>query len=521
MSNAVPRVLSIAGTDPSGGAGIQADIKSITAAGGYAMNVTTCLVAQNTHGVRAIHTPEIAFLRQQLDAVSDDVAIDAVKTGMLGTAEMIAEITDWLNLHRPPVLVVDPVMVATSGDRLLTPDAEGAMREFCRLATVITPNIGELAVLTGSEPARTAEEALAQAQAWAEETGVDVVVKTGHLSGTWATNYWVSRGAEPVAVPSLRVDTTSTHGTGCSLSSALATRLAMGDEPTAALAWVTDWLHEAITHGAELNVGTGHGPVDHSHRARRLAAVADPRPWLSDADLSDCTDPEQIAPGAVQVDPVVAPVGPWTSALWRASADLALRIERNSFVAGLVSGGLSDERFRFYLGQDSLYLVEYARALAHLAVTAPNTPAMQFWAESAIGSAVTESALHEGYLGDQLPTHAGPVTENYRNFLVATTMTRDYVVGTAAVLPCYWLYAQVGGSVPEVADDHPYAEWLRTYNDPGFAALTRRALELVEEAMAAASPQARREALRAYLLASRHELEFFDQAMRLDTGATR
>ena len=178
----IPRVLSIAGTDPSGGAGTAADTKSIIAAGGYAMAVVTSLVAQNTEGVRAIHTPPTDFLVQQLAAVSDDVRIDAVKTGMLGTAEIVDAVAAFLDEHRPPVVVVDPVMVATSGDRLLASDAEAAMREFCRRATVITPNIPELAVLCQSEPATTPKQAVEQARRWAAETGVAVVVKTGHLN---------------------------------------------------------------------------------------------------------------------------------------------------------------------------------------------------------------------------------------------------------------------------------------------------------------------------------------------------
>ena len=146
----IPRVLSIAGTDPTGGAGIQADLKSIAAAGGYGMCVTTALVAQNTQGVREIHTPPQSFLRAQLDAVFDDVEVDAVKIGMLGDVETTRTVADYLAAHPVPVVVVDPVMVATSGDRLLSADAEEALRQLVRdHATVVTPNLPELAVLTG------------------------------------------------------------------------------------------------------------------------------------------------------------------------------------------------------------------------------------------------------------------------------------------------------------------------------------------------------------------------------------
>ena len=270
-----PRVLSIAGTDPTGGAGTAADLKSITAAGGFGMAAVTAVVAQNTHGVSDIHVPPAQFLAAQLRAVSDDVELEAVKTGMLGTAEIIAAVANWLSAHPPRVLVVDPVMVATSGDRLLEPAAEQAMIRFCSLATAVTPNIDELAVLTGEPRAHDEDEALAQAARWSEATGVAVVVKTGHLDSRAVTNTWIAADGTRHRVHSTRVDTTSTHGTGCSLAAALATRLGAGEDPATALAWVTDWLHEAITHGAALQVGSGHGPVDHSHRARRLAAEAE------------------------------------------------------------------------------------------------------------------------------------------------------------------------------------------------------------------------------------------------------
>lgn len=141
------RALSVAGTDPTGGAGVQADLKSFAAHGAYGMAVVTALVAQNTHGVRAVHVPDVAFLRAQLDAVGDDVTVDAVKLGMLGTREVVEEVAAWLRRTRPPVVVLDPVMVATSGDRLLDAGAEQAVRALVTQADLVTPNLPELGVL--------------------------------------------------------------------------------------------------------------------------------------------------------------------------------------------------------------------------------------------------------------------------------------------------------------------------------------------------------------------------------------
>lgn len=267
----IPRVLSIAGTDPTGGAGAQADLKAIAAAGGFGLSVITALVAQNTQGVCEIHTPPQSFLRAQLDAVFDDVQVDSVKIGMLGDAATTRTVSDYLAAHPVPVVVVDPVMVATSGDRLLTEDAEEALRQLIRdHADVVTPNIPELAVLTGQPVPDTFDAAINFGRAYAAKAGVQVLVKGGHLEGGHASNALVSPGGAVHTVEVARVDTKNTHGTGCSLSSALATRMVVDSAPDA-VTWASQWLHEAIAHADELHVGGGHGPVHHFHRLYRLA----------------------------------------------------------------------------------------------------------------------------------------------------------------------------------------------------------------------------------------------------------
>ncbi|GAB4085595.1 hypothetical protein GCM10028784_22250 [Myceligenerans cantabricum] len=261
----VPRVLSIAGSDPSGGAGIQADLKSIAAHGGYGMAVITALTAQNTQGVRAVHAPPAAFVAQQLDAISDDIEVDAVKVGMLGTARVADVVGVWLERVRPPVVVLDPVMIATSGDRLLDPAAEAALRDLLSLADVVTPNLPELAVLTGEPEALTWEMALAQAREVAAVHDALVLAKGGHLMASDTPDSLVSAHGEIASVSGPRLVSTSTHGTGCSLSSALATlRVSTGSWPEA-LRRATTWLRAAIARGESLQVGLrgGHGPVDH------------------------------------------------------------------------------------------------------------------------------------------------------------------------------------------------------------------------------------------------------------------
>ena len=261
----VPRVLSIAGTDPTGGAGIQADLKSIAANGGYAMAVVTALVAQNTQGVRSVHVPPVQFLAEQLDAVSDDVEIDAVKIGMLANAEVVETVAAWLDRVRPPLVVLAPVMVATSGDRLLDGRAEEALRDLMTRVDLITPNIPELAVLAARPEAQDWDSVLHQARGVAEAHDVTVLAKGGHLAGSTAPDALVPPGPDaPITEFSgVRLETTNTHGTGCSLSSAVATRAARGDPWPQAVGTAKRWLTESIRHGAELQVGQGHGPISH------------------------------------------------------------------------------------------------------------------------------------------------------------------------------------------------------------------------------------------------------------------
>ena len=541
----VPRVLSIAGTDPSGGAGIQADLKSITASGGYGMCVTTSLVAQNTCGVREVFTPPLEFFTAQLAAVFDDVTVDAVKIGMLGDADTIRTVRTWLSEHPVPVVVLDPVMIASSGDRLLQAEAEQALRDLVPLVDVITPNVPELAVLCQKEPAQTFDEAHEQAANLAADTGTTVIVKGGHLHGEDAGNTAVFPDGTCAHVRTPRLESRNTHGTGCSLSSSLATRLGVellqhteaaehaadqqltSEDTHRALQWSTRWLHESIAAGAGLQVGSGegHGPVDHAARARRLEAAASSYPWHhllattdSEGNTLDGTSPERLLP----VSPVpagkavVKPAGPWTAALWAAGGETWHQILDLSFVRALGEGTLDEDLFAFYLDQDALYLRDYSRALATLSARADTAAAQVHWAAGAHEAIAAESQLHEGWLSNRARLGgASPITMGYTNFLRASAAGDDYVVGAAAILPCYWLYEEVGAVLSSQNHaDHPYAEWLSMYGGEDFAADVARSLAEVERAFEAASPAQRVRAARAYLSACVYEREFFDQAHR-------
>ncbi|WP_156762065.1 bifunctional hydroxymethylpyrimidine kinase/phosphomethylpyrimidine kinase [Microbacterium karelineae] len=272
--SAIVNVLAIAGSDPSGGAGIQADLKTIQATGGYGMAAITALTAQNTRGVRSVHVPPPAFLRDQLDAISDDIAIDAVKIGMLGTAEVADVVARWLrSLATAPAVVLDPVMVATSGDRLLDERAERSLADLIALADVVTPNLPELAALL-DEPVATAwPDALDQARRLAARHDVLVLAKGGHSGGDSCPDALVDAGGGILRMDGERIRTANTHGTGCTLSSALATLGARtGDWPTAARL-ARDWLRGALAAADALDVGRpgGHGPVHHAHAIRPVS----------------------------------------------------------------------------------------------------------------------------------------------------------------------------------------------------------------------------------------------------------
>ena len=542
----VPRVLSIAGTDPSGGAGIQADLKSIAASGGYGMCVTTSLVAQNTCGVREVFTPPLEFLTAQLAAVFDDVTVDAVKIGMLGDADTIRTVRTWLSEHPVPVVVLDPVMIASSGDRLLQAEAEQALRDLVPLVNVITPNIPELAVLCEKEPAQTFDEAHEQAANLAAATGTTVIVKGGHLCGQDAGNTAVFPDGTCAHVRTPRLDSRNTHGTGCSLSSSLATRLGVellqhaevaehtaeqsvltSEDTHRALQWSTRWLHESIAAGAGLQVGSGegHGPVDHAARARRLEAAASAYPWHhllattdSEGNTLDGTSPERLLPVSPVPagEAVVKPAGPWTAALWAAGGETWHQILDLPFVRALGDGTLDEDLFAFYLDQDALYLRDYSRALATLSARADTAEAQVHWAAGAHEAIAAESQLHEGWLANRARLGGpSPITMGYTNFLRASAAGDDYVVGAAAILPCYWLYEEVGAVLSSQNHaDHPYAEWLSMYGGEEFAAEVARSLAEVERAFEAASPAQRVRAAQAYLSACVYEREFFDQAHR-------
>ncbi len=256
-----PVALTVAGSDSGGGAGVQADLKTFTVLGVYGMSAITAVTAQNTVGVSGVAMLEPKFVAQQIDAVLDDIGCDAVKTGMLGTAEVVRTVAQRLVAHEAPNVVVDPVMIAKSGDRLLADDARAALIEhLLPVARIVTPNIPEAEVLLGAEVTReTMEDA---ARALCELGAGAAVIKGGHLSGGSAEDLlFDARTGEVHRYRTPRLATTNTHGTGCTFASAVAAFLARGRRLERAVAWAKRFVTEAIRRG--LPLGAGHGPTDH------------------------------------------------------------------------------------------------------------------------------------------------------------------------------------------------------------------------------------------------------------------
>lgn len=258
------RVLTIAGSDSGGGAGIQADIKTISAMGCYAASAITAITVQNTLGVQAVHPVPLDILEGQIDAVLSDIGADAIKIGMLHSAEVVNLVADMIGKYEIRNVVLDPVMVSTSGHRLIEENAvEVIMRRLMPLARVITPNIPEAEILAGCSI--SGEDVFDEiARKLSGNTGVSVLLKAGHLSGDSLVDYFYNaEDGTMTKLPSKRVHTRNTHGTGCTLSSAFAAALAKGEDLTAAAVSAKKYIEQAIISGADYEIGGGHGPVNH------------------------------------------------------------------------------------------------------------------------------------------------------------------------------------------------------------------------------------------------------------------
>jgi hydroxymethylpyrimidine/phosphomethylpyrimidine kinase len=263
-----PRVLSIAGSDSGGGAGIQADLKTFSALGCYGMTAITAITAQNTCGVDAIHPVPAWMLAKQIDAVVSDIGVDAVKIGMLHDPDVVNVVAQAIRRYRWRSVVLDPVMVAAGGDRLIAEETIAVLvRELFPLVTVVTPNLDEAALLLG-RPVQAESELAAAAEDLMKSGAPAVLLKGGHLRGADVVDLLLQQGRAAVRISGPRIESRNTHGTGCTLSSAIACYLALGHELAEAVRQAHGYIYQAIAQGADVQTGRGHGPLNHAHAPR-------------------------------------------------------------------------------------------------------------------------------------------------------------------------------------------------------------------------------------------------------------
>ncbi|MCY7289502.1 MAG: bifunctional hydroxymethylpyrimidine kinase/phosphomethylpyrimidine kinase, partial [Cryobacterium sp.] len=421
-----------------------------------------------------------------LEAVSDDVEIDAVKIGMLATTEVIHAVTGWLDGLTPPVVVLYPVMIATSGDRLLDRDAEHALRELASRAHLLTPNIPELAILANEPVATDWPAVLAQAGRVSARYGALLLAKGGHLEGDNVPDALVDASGGTIRTtefPGIRITTNNTHGTGCSLSSALATRYARSGQWVEAVAESKRWLTESIRHGAALEVGTGHGPISH------FVGL-----WERGGTTTRPT-PDEVK-----------------SNWWEHIRNIRQKIDDLPLVRRLGDGTLDRDAFVWFLSQDALYLRDYSRVLAVAGSLAPTSAEQAFWARCAQDAIVGEFQLHESWIPTTVMHEAQPsaATTEYINHLLATAARGDYRVLIAALLPCFWLYHDVGTRLQPLSHpEHPYRSWLDTYADENFAESTSQAIDIVARAAAHVDDATQQTMREAFRVSAAHEHAFF------------
>ena len=266
------KVLTIAGSDSGGGAGIQADIKTISALGCYASSAITAVTVQNTLGVSGVHVVPTDIVEAQIDAVLSDIGADAVKIGMLFSADIVRAVARQLQKHGPASVVLDPVMVSTSGHTLFQNEAVTTLiSDLIPLARVITPNVPEAEVLLGGCHITDGSQLPQAAKELSQRFGVSVLLKAGHIEAdTLVDILYCSEDRQYYELPAIRVDTPNTHGTGCTMSSAIASFLAKGLTLPDAVKGAKDYVNNAIISGAKERIGHGHGPVNHFYLMKKI-----------------------------------------------------------------------------------------------------------------------------------------------------------------------------------------------------------------------------------------------------------
>ncbi|KAJ3127996.1 hypothetical protein HK098_005332 [Nowakowskiella sp. JEL0407] len=467
----IAKVLTIAGSDSGGGAGIQADLKTFTALGVYGTSVLTALTAQNTLGVQSIHACPPDFVLSQLDSVLGDIGADAVKTGMLFNANIINTVTSKLIEYqsasqKPFKIVIDPVMISTTGHRLLSSDSIEALNKLMPLATIITPNVPEAEILAGSLPIKDLDDMKAVAKELKSRGPEYVLIKGGHLPMTKPESDGESTivllsnnivGDDDLSVVDIlydgvtfiefwkpHVDTNNTHGTGCTLSAAIAAGLGKGLSVRDATELGLHFVSNAMIHAQNINIGGGSGPLNHIHA---IPQINPPRSKFVDQLISSC------------------------SKEWEAYID-------HPFVRGLADGTLPTECFKHYIRQDYIYLTHYARAYALAAFKEHHMEDVAA-AAGIVVNIFHESKLHIEYckswgisLQELEATKEATANLSYTRYFLEKGLSGDRLDLYVAMAPCLFGYGEIGRRLlndPKTKrEGNPYWKWISNYGKEEF-----------------------------------------------------
>ena len=436
--------LTIAGSDSSGGAGIQADIKAMTMNGVYAMSAVTALTAQNTTGVSGIMEVPPEFLRQQLDMIFTDIFPDAVKIGMVSSSGLIRAISEALKFYGARNIVVDPVMVSTSGAKLISDDAVKTLAdELLPLATVATPNIPEAEILSGMKISGRDDMEKAGAKI-SEDYGCSVLVKGGHAVND--ADDVLCEGDTVTWFHGERINTTNTHGTGCTLSSAIAANLAKGYTLSDAVSLAKEYISGAL--GTMLDLGKGSGPMNHAFNLTgKFAGKRNVRKILM-ASVSD---------------------------IWP-------EYNNHPFVKGLETGTLDPQKFRRYIIQDYLYLNEYAKVFALGIAKSKNPETVRLFSSVIDAIANVEMNVHKGYMGrlgvtqEELDSASRKLANlSYTSYMLRVAYEEGEPEIFAAILSCALSYEDIAKEIvkrtPDSVNHELYGTWIRTYSGEEYCGL--------------------------------------------------
>ena len=472
--------LTIAGSDSSGGAGIQADIKTMTMNGVYAMSAVTALTAQNTTGVTGIVEASPEFLRQQIDMVFADIFPDAVKTGMVSSSGLIHAIADSLRHYHARNIVVDPVMVSTSGAKLIA--VRTLADELLPLATAATPNIPEAEILSG-EKILTRDDMEKAARKIHAAYGCAVLVKGGHAVND--ADDVLCEGGNLTWFHGARIDTRNTHGTGCTLSSAIASNLAKGYPLADSVRLAKEYISGAL--GAMLDLGKGSGPMNHAFALTgKFAAKKDLRGLLM-ASVSD---------------------------IWP-------EYNNHPFVRGLETGTLDPQKFRRYIIQDYLYLNEYAKVFALGIAKAKSLDTMRLFSQVIGAIANVEMNVHKGYMGrlgvtqEELDSASRKLANlSYTSYMLRIAYEEGEPEILAAILSCALSYEDIAKEIvrrnPDSVSNELYGTWIRTYSGEEYCGLNNVLVSFMEKACRNYSVDQMNHLAEIFRACSEYEMGFWD-----------